>query len=261
MKLLFKDSIQQDKLNSFQILDLEGFAVPIHIYIEKRRNSRVSLLKDKINIRLPKFLNQGQRDKEVKQLLSWAEKRINKKSLYSKALVHSKNYREEKAITINDENWELVFVENPNLKTFSAKTDPINLKILISGPFQVVSLDRKNEITIDLMKKVFINHYKAAIINLVSKINDKTFGFDFNTVRLKYLTSRWGSCSKKGNINLSLRLLLAPKEVMHYVIIHELAHLQEMNHSAKFWSLVASVMPNYKTYEKWLKTNGRHCDF
>ena len=74
-------------------------------------------------------------------------------------------------------------------------------------------------------------------------------------------SSNWGSCSSNKIINLSTRLLFAPPEVIDYVIIHELAHLVEANHSKRFWDLVASKMPNYKEQEQWLKTHGRHLDF
>jgi len=63
------------------------------------------------------------------------------------------------------------------------------------------------------------------------------------------------------NINLSTRLLFAPPPVIDYVIIHELTHLIEMNHSSKFWNIVKSIMPDYKQKEKWLKKNGKFCDF
>ncbi|MCB0682671.1 MAG: M48 family metallopeptidase, partial [Saprospiraceae bacterium] len=65
----------------------------------------------------------------------------------------------------------------------------------------------------------------------------------------------------KRNINLSTRLLFAPPKVIDYVIIHELAHLVEMNHSRRFWDLVAAAMPDYEEQEKWLKKFGHRCDF
>lgn len=67
---------------------------------------------------------------------------------------------------------------------------------------------------------------------------------------------RWGSCSKKGNINLNWRLIMAPLHVIDYVVVHELCHLKVMNHSKDFWNLVESILPNYHESRKWLKVNG-----
>lgn len=93
------------------------------------------------------------------------------------------------------------------------------------------------------------------------ELNQIHFQKDFKSVNLKYNSSNWGSCSTRGNINLSTRLLFAPDTVIDYVIIHELTHLIEMNHSPKFWQLVKGAMPDYKEKEKWLKVNGSQCDF
>ena len=70
------------------------------------------------------------------------------------------------------------------------------------------------------------------------------------------MNHRFGSCSSKRNINIAYRLLFAPREVFRYVCLHELAHLKEMNHSKRFWSLVAGAMPDYKGHEKWLRDSG-----
>lgn len=76
-----------------------------------------------------------------------------------------------------------------------------------------------------------------------------------NTIRIKDLKSKWGSCSGKSNINLNWHLFLLDHLVVDYVIIHELMHLREMNHSKRFWSWVAHFYPNYKDAEKRLKSN------
>ena len=65
--------------------------------------------------------------------------------------------------------------------------------------------------------------------------------------------SRWGSCNSRGEVRLNWRLLQAPPHIINYVICHELAHLKQMNHSAKFWAVVESLFPNYKVAEKELK--------
>lgn len=68
--------------------------------------------------------------------------------------------------------------------------------------------------------------------------------------------SRWGSCSIRGNLSFSWRLIMAPKEIVEYVVAHEVAHLIEMNHGPKFWALCEKLCPQSKTYRAWLKENG-----
>ncbi len=68
--------------------------------------------------------------------------------------------------------------------------------------------------------------------------------------------SKWGSCSSKGNLNFNCLLLLAPAEVLDYVVVHELCHLLEMNHSPRFWANVARVLPDYAKARQWLRENG-----
>jgi len=72
-------------------------------------------------------------------------------------------------------------------------------------------------------------------------------------VKINGAKSRWGSCSSKGNLNFSWRLMLAGEDVIDYVVVHELAHLREMNHSPRFWAIVAEVLPNYKYLKAQLK--------
>lgn len=103
--------------------------------------------------------------------------------------------------------------------------------------------------------------FTSDIVNRLSSINDITFRFDYDKTNIKYLSSRWGSCSAKRNINLSVRLVLLPQEVREYVMIHELAHLKEMNHSPAFWKLVEAHCPDYKKHDRWLKDHGHKYDF
>ncbi|MGA9934735.1 MAG: M48 family metallopeptidase, partial [Nitrososphaeraceae archaeon] len=87
---------------------------------------------------------------------------------------------------------------------------------------------------------------------LSSKLNLE----NFNRISIKYQRSRWGSCSLKKNLNFNVMLSALPNGVIDYVIIHELLHLCELNHSERFWELVSSHCPTYLEHRKWLRMYG-----
>jgi len=77
----------------------------------------------------------------------------------------------------------------------------------------------------------------------------------YRSIRINNATTRWGSCGHKDTLNFTWRLMMAPARVVDYVIIHELMHLKQKNHSHKFWAEVAKMVPDYKQDERWLKQN------
>jgi len=78
----------------------------------------------------------------------------------------------------------------------------------------------------------------------------------YQSIRINDAKTRWGSCGYKDTLNFTWRLIMAPARVVDYVVIHELMHLKQRNHSHKFWAEVACMMPDYKQDERWLKKNG-----
>ncbi len=85
----------------------------------------------------------------------------------------------------------------------------------------------------------------------------KIMNVDFSRVTIRMQRTLWGSCSGKKNLNFNCLLMLCDEKIRDYVVIHELCHLTQMNHSQKFWSLVESYCPDYRTQRKYLRDNGR----
>lgn len=84
----------------------------------------------------------------------------------------------------------------------------------------------------------------------------RLMGVTYGRISIRKQKTRWGSCSREGNLNFNCLLMMAPPEVLDYVVVHELSHRLEMNHSARFWVQVENVMPDYRVPRKWLKEHG-----
>jgi len=83
----------------------------------------------------------------------------------------------------------------------------------------------------------------------------------YKTIKITSAKTRWGSCSARGGLNFTWRLVMAPLAVVDYVVVHELVHLVERNHSQRFWQKVANIMPDYQARRRWLKQNGNKMGF
>jgi hypothetical protein len=99
---------------------------------------------------------------------------------------------------------------------------------------------------------------KQARVVLTERIEFFARKYDFTVkkIRISSARTRWGSCSTKGTLSFTWRLVMAPLEVIDYVVVHELCHLKELNHSKSFWAQVEGILPGYKPCRKWLKQNG-----
>ncbi len=109
-------------------------------------------------------------------------------------------------------------------------------------------VDMKKFFTIAWYKKRAGRHLSARVEHW-SRIMD----LSARGIRITQAKSRWGSCSEKNVLALSFRLMMAPPEVIDYIVVHELAHIAEKNHSSKFWNKVIEIIPDYKNHRRWLR--------
>lgn len=111
----------------------------------------------------------------------------------------------------------------------------------------------------EMIKKAMIKWYREQARELLTDKVDyyrKFINKPIGEIRIKEQKSRWGSCSARGNLNFNWKIVMAPDEIIDYLVVHELCHLLHMNHSKDFWQSVGSILSDYKDRERWLKENG-----
>lgn len=150
---------------------------------------------------------------------------------------------------------------------FKGKQVPVRLKQTLSNAVDVefdgnefsVFLPNLTEGNSELIRVSLIDWMKKQACQDVEsyvKLYAKKYNLYPRYVRVKTQKSRWGSCGIHNDINLNWLLILAPPDVMAYVVVHELCHIKERNHSSRFWALVAVHFPSYQEQRNWLKING-----
>ena len=105
--------------------------------------------------------------------------------------------------------------------------------------------------------------YRMQAVKMITERANKLsaeLGLSFNRLTIRGQKTRWGSCSHKGNLSFNWKLIMAPEPVIDYVVIHELAHLKELNHTNGFWKLVAEHCPRWREHKKWLKDHQTELD-
>ena len=212
-----------------------------HLDVIIRRNARSKSIKIKINIKnkveliLPKYADISRAHKFLIEKESWIRERISK---------HTCGI-ERQNISILGENYELI-LDNRDIDV------PIKIKsnkIFIS---HVVNPSKIPSILEIYLKKIAKKEIEIHCMKICELLDVK-----YNKISIKDTVTRWGSCSIDKNLSFSWRLVLAPRNVMEYVVVHEVCHLIEMNHSSKFWKLVYKMCPDYFESKIWLKKNGK----
>ena len=123
--------------------------------------------------------------------------------------------------------------------------EPGRISVALPTPDNQISIAKK---VLKWYKKQALTDFTRRLALLAAKL-----GVETSPIILSNARSRWGSCNSRGEVRLNWRLIQAPPHIINYVIAHELAHLKEMNHSAKFWATVERIYPDYKAAEKGLK--------
>lgn len=235
---------------------VKGMNIPVKVVLERRFDCRYAISRRSIILRLPHHYGSEDTLREMHTMLRWVEQMFDQDPHLMQRF-QVREYHSGDVLTVSKRRYVLLIVEEDRqMHTGRLEGSTIVLRLCRGvKPSERVRAIRT------LLSRVIAGDFQREVEQRVQEINRQTVNRTIRGVYLKYNTSNWGSCSTQGNINLSTRLLFAPQEVQDYVILHELAHLVEANHSDRFWAIIARYMPDFKRHEQWLRQHGASCDF
>lgn len=168
---------------------------------------------------------------------------------------------DRKSIVIMVKSSTEVLVKAPRNMSYSRINDAVEKRSdWIAGKIELAKKQEEKAGKIDVLsdseREALVEKAKNVIPKKCMYYAEKV-GVTYGRITLRWQKTRFGSCSSLGNLNFNIVLMLAPEDVLDYVVVHELCHRKEMNHSARFYAEIKKVLPNYLESEKWLKENGR----
>ncbi|MES1988336.1 MAG: SprT family zinc-dependent metalloprotease [Pseudomonadota bacterium] len=213
----------------------------LHYQLERRQRRTVGLkiTQTGLVIHAPKRISQSQLEDIIVQKADWVLRKLA--SLTANRIPEIQWQHGEQLLFLGN---AITLTIEHNARSKAVEYEP-----------GVLQLAMPNQDEILIARKVVQWYKKQAITDFTRRLEifSSKLGVKFTSLTLSNAASRWGSCNSKKEIRLNWRLLQAPPHIINYVVCHELAHIKEMNHSAKFWATVASIFPDYKAAEKELK--------
>lgn len=216
--------------------------VQLHYLLERRQRRTVGLkiTADGLIVHAPKRISQSLLDSLITQKADWILKKLN-----------TRNENRIPALQWQDGEQLLLL---GNSVTLSLRHDARSRAVSHQPGLLELAMPNHDE-SAAVARKVLQWYKKQALADFARRLEifSAKLGVTLPKLLISNARTRWGSCNSKREIRLNWRLLQAPPHLINYVVCHELAHLKEMNHSAKFWAVVASIYPDYKAAEKELK--------
>ena len=224
---------------------MDGFDFPVEVVkTDRKRSASIHLDGEVVKVRVPKFLS----DKRIRELVTkrtpWIMTKLKEAS--ERPAVKPKEYVSGETFPYLGRNYRLKVVAGNELS------------IKLRGGYLQVTVrktDRRPQETIrSMLVTWYQEHAKKSLVEKTERFA-KVTGVEPRSVTVKDYKSRWGSCSTNGDIAYNWRIILAPHRIVDYVVVHELCHMLEHNHSSRYWKLVEKYVPDYRERRNWLKNH------
>jgi predicted metal-dependent hydrolase len=216
--------------------------IPVHKIIRSRRRTIALIITPdaRLIVRAPLRAPAAMIDEVIREKSGWIRKKIGEMKERPQVVVHT--YEEGEVFWFLGRPYPLHFVDEATAAI--ERTD----RLCVSRPLNPdICHGIRRWYMAEAHKEI---HSRCMWFSMMT-------GYSPASVRITDARQRWGSCTHKGGLNFSWRLIQAPLEIVDYVIVHELVHLRQPDHSRKFWAKVDALMPDYKRRRKWLRENER----
>jgi len=214
------------------------------IRTDRVKSASIDVEDNLVKVTVPKNLSDERIEELIKGRTLWIKQKL---ALQATAIVSKpKEYVDGEAFAYLGRNYRL--------KCANGTEESVKLR---SGYLNVTIKNGKRNS--EHIKAAIEQWYRTkALLRLIDKTNrySAILKVEPTSINLKDYKAMWGSCSPKGVVSYNWRIILAPHKIVDYIVVHELCHLIEPNHSSKYWKQVRSVIPDYENSKEWLKNNG-----
>lgn len=220
----------------------------LDIAVKKSNRKTVSIFVERdgsVSARVPEKLD----SEEIKEVLISKEYQIHKNLAEWKLL----NDRSVEREFVNGQSF-LYLGRNYRLQLIESDDNQLRFS---KGRFYLSQSEKSK--AKEHFTRFYRNKLKEKLPSIVNRYK-KQLGVQPKEIKVMELQNRWASCSKIGNVNFHWKCAMAPIDVLHYIVVHELAHLIHLNHTPEFWNEVDKVLPSYEKQKHWLKLNGAGMD-
>ena len=225
------------------ILSTAGNEIPYTVRVSTRaRRLRITVSSNGVTVTLPKGVPQREAERFMRQNADWVKAQVERASRQAK----SSNLPPD-VILWHGDALQLVRIEEPERKSRArVEASRGRMRVLVPAGSRVST--RKTA-------EAWMRANARDEIEQVVAVEARRMGAHPKAISIRDQRTRWGSCSNRGNLSFNWRLVMTPPAILRYVVIHELAHLFEPNHSKDFWTVVARYFPDYKKARAWLRKN------
>lgn len=214
----------------------------------RKRTASITIVQGNVQVVVPETLSEQRIEAIIQQRRQWIKQKLQLQSEYVPAKV--KEYVSGESFSYLGKNYRLKVIEHL----------PTELK-LKGGYLQVgVYANVSRQVKQDYIHQQLVQWYRYhALERLTGKTNRFARMLDVQprSIAVRDFTSRWGSCLVTGDISYNWKIIIAPHAIVDYVVVHELCHLVEHNHSEQFWKMVGKIIPNHQDCKEWLKVNAQ----